>query len=205
MNTSRPATLLPLALAALVLPLAGCFGPPHGEASGRRDVTDTTGAEQASPKILPVALIEFSDQAPRELVRDLNNIPRIRDTQGPVTIIMGDINNRTRIVSSDDFEVAARRLRNNLINSDFAQSKMTFVERRQRMERLADRESVASEGLLASPPDYDPQLTYALNGDFYRVARGDTNLYYMEFQLVSFATNEIVFSNRYDLKQVVGD
>ena len=65
--------------------------------------------------------------------------------------------------------------------------------------------AVASENILADPPVYDPRTTYALNGDFYRIGRGETNQYYMEVQLVHFASNEIVFSDRYDAKHSTKD
>ena len=67
------------------------------------------------------------------------------------------------------------------------------------MANLRQRElGTASE----NEPRLDPQTTFVLNGDFYAIHRGNTNQYYMEFPLVSFATNEIVFSQRYDVKQL---
>ncbi len=198
----HPATFVALAglFAAGVLALAGCQTE-----SGRVGINDTTPAETASAQVLPTALIEFSDQAPRKLVEDLQQIKPVADTPGPVTIILGDINNKTGVTPSTDFEVAMARMRNNLINSTIANSKLRFVERRARMEQLSRREEVGSPNGAKGPMPYDPATTYTLNGDFYRIHRGNTNYYYMEFQLVSFATNQIVFSNRYDVKQVKTD
>jgi Peptidoglycan-synthase activator LpoB len=187
-----------------VLFAAGCVSD-RGNSGGRIDVSATTEAELDSPKVLPASLTEFSDQAAGRIVQDLINLPRIRDNAGRVTVILGDINNRTGIVSSTEFELVTARLRNKLINSDTARGTLRFVERRARMQDLAAREGVASEQVLADPPDYDPQTTYALNGDFYRIGRGETNQYYMEVQLVHFASNEIVFSDRYDAKHSTKD
>jgi hypothetical protein len=69
------------------------------------------------------------------------------------------------------------------------------------MARIAEREGVADGGFFADPADYDPAITFALNGDFKRISRGAINQYYMEFMLVHFATNNIVFDQSYDLKQ----
>lgn len=182
--------------------LAGCNRPPIGERSGRLDPYDTTGGETGSLRVLPVALTEFSDQVAQRLAQDLAHIPQIRNAQGRVTVLVGDIENKTGIVSSNDFEFVRSRLRNELLGSRYVTDRIKFVARRARMSRIAERERVADEGYYADPPDYDPSTTFALNGDFYRVRRGDTNQYYMEFQLVHFATNEIVFSDRYDSKQV---
>ena len=41
-----------------------------------------------------------------------------------------------------------------------------------------------------------------MNMDAYRIGRGDTGLYRMEVQIVSFTTNRIVFSNSYEMKQI---
>lgn len=196
-----------LVLGCMILFTAGPVGCQNyrGSSGGRLDVNSTTEAEWDSAKVLPASLVEFSDQASRQIVQDLVNLPRIRDNAGRVTVILGDINNKTGIVSSTEFEVVTARLRNNLINSDLARPTLRFVERRARMQDLAAREGVASDQILADPPDYDPQTTYALNGDFYRIARGETNQYYMEVQLVHFGSNEIVFSDRYDAKHSTKD
>jgi len=188
----------------LVGTLAGCV-TDRGNSGGRIDVSATTEAELDSAKVLPTSLVEFSDQASRRIVRDLVNLPRIRDDAGRVTVILGDINNKTGIVSSSEFEMMTARLRNNLINSGAARGTLRFVERRARMQDLAAREGVASDQVLADPPDYDPATTYALNVDVYRISRGETHQYYMEVQLVSFASNEIVFSDRYDDKHSTRD
>lgn len=193
-----------LATAVLVCPLAltACQGPE----SGRVGVSDTTPAETASAQVLPTALIEFSDKAPRELVRDLSHIKAIQDTKGPVTVILGDINNKTGIVSSNDFEVAMQRMRNNLINSSVANSKLQFVEPRARMEALSRREQVGSPNGTKGPLPYDPGKTYVLLGSFYRINRGNTNLYYMQFHLARFANNVIVGpAMTYTVKQVQTD
>jgi len=189
----------------IAIPLAGCHHPPQGRRAGRIDPYQTTHAEAASQKVLPVALTEFSDQVAQRVAQDLAEIPEIRDAKGRVTVLLGDINNKTRIVSSAEFDLVRRRLRNSLLNSPYVKDRIRFVERRIRMSRIAERERVASEGFDTGPADYDPNTTFALNGDFYRITRDRTNQYYMEFQLVHFATNEIVFSDRYDSKQVAHD
>ncbi len=202
MNSNMKRLGLVAVLGGITLIAVGCKSDPTGR---RIEVTETTTAELTSTKVLPVTLVEFSDQASRRIVEDLMVLPRIRDDAGRVTVILGDINNKTGIVSTNEFEVVTARLRNNLINSDIARGTLRFVEMRARMQDLAAREGVASGQILADPPDYDPQTTYALNGDFYRIGRGETNQYYMEVQLVHFATNEIVFSDRYDAKQTIDD
>jgi hypothetical protein len=200
----RNAKLAAALLGCVAMSVGGCVSD-RGSSGGRLAVTETTEAEWDSAKVLPVSLMEFSDQASRRIVEDLVILPRIRDDAGRVTVILGDINNKTGIVSSTEFEVVTARLRNNLINSDISRGTLRFVERRARMQDLAAREGVASGQILADPPDYDPATTYALNGDFYRIGRGETNQYYMEVQLVHFASNEIVFSDRYDSKHSTDD
>jgi len=188
-----------LALAAL----PACSGPQEGDSGGRVGVTATTSAERRSPKVLPAALIEFSDQAPARLIEDLRHLPEIANADGRVAILLGYLENKTQIVSSNDFEVARRRLQNNLINSNLARDKMRFFEDRARMENLAEKHKVAdAEGYIPDPAAFDAATTFALNGSFFRISRGNTNYYYMEFKLAHFATNEIIWSDRYEVKQV---
>ncbi|MFA9476822.1 hypothetical protein ACERK3_00815 [Phycisphaerales bacterium AB-hyl4] len=202
-RVARGSTLALLMLALLVS--VGCGY--RGQTSGRVDTGTTTEAERTDRegRILPVALVEFSDQTAQQLVQDLPAVRHIRDHDGRVTVLLGDLNNRTRVVSSNDFEAMQRRLRSNLLRSGTATEKLAFVERRGRMQDLAARERVASDGFLADPEDYDPQTTYTLNGNFYRINRGGTNHYYMDFELVHFATNEIVFNDMYEVRQVRTD
>lgn len=195
------AVSLAVAVALTLLLSAGCAH--RGQTSGRMDTGTTTEAERrdSAGRILPVALNEFSDEAAQQLVQDLPSLRHIRDTDGRVTVILGDLNNQTRVVSTNDFEMMQRRLRANLLRSGAATDKLAFVEQRARMQNIAQRERVASDGFLADPEDYDPQTTYALTGNFYRVNRGGTNQYYMDFQLVHFATNEIITGPMYEVKQ----
>jgi hypothetical protein len=183
-------------LAALLL-LGAC---QEDTSTYRRDPYGSTPAEGNSPEILPNSLMEFSDQFPQRLVQRLAAIPEIANSSKPVTVIMGDLNNKTQIVSSNDFEMVQHRIRANLVNSDFVSKHMIFVENRARMGALAGREGVGTPG-TSGPPPYDPETTFTLNGDFYRIARGDTSLYYMEYTLVNFKSNRLVFSDQYPSKQ----
>ncbi len=196
MQRSMKGVLIGLGAVWAAVLMVGC--PPKGTSAGRVDPTTTTDAERGSRKVLPVALMEFSDEVPRQLAQDLADLPIIRDTPGRVTVLMGDLNNKTGIVSSSEFEMVRSRIRNNLLQSDYVKQKLRFVESWDRMGWLMERELGSTQG--ARPPE-DASVAYALNGDFYRIERGDTNLYYMEFQLVHFETNEIVFSKRYEVKQ----
>ena len=186
---------------------AGCQTPPdYNDPPARVPVTTSTGAERDSVRIQPASLIEASDEVAQKLVRDLADTRVVREAPDRATIVIGDINNKTRIVSSDEFEMARSRIRNILLNSDYARDRVRWVENRARLLNIAAREGVGTSPETSGPPAYDPENTLALNGDFYRIERhdwqdGDTNLYYMEFQLVHFATNEIVRSYRYEVKQ----
>ena len=189
--------LTALLLLSATLVSLGCSGP-----RGRVDPYETTRAEKDSEQVLPVALLEFADQVPERLTQDLYDLPMIGETPGRVLVLIGDFNNRTRNVPTSDFELIAQRIRNRLINSENASGKLRFTEKRRRIERLADEEMVQNaEGTPVGAPAYDAATTYILAGDFHRIDRGDTNLYYMQFQLVNAGNNEIVFSDSYEVKQ----
>lgn len=194
-----PLPMLGLVLGAALA--AGC-NPPQGDRGSRVDPGTVTTAERRSPGVLPTDLKEFSDQVSQRVAQDIAMIPEIKNAPGRVTVIVGDINNKTGIVSSNDFEYVRSRLRNNLLQSAYVKDKIRFVENRARMSGLRERELVGPNANNAEPPNYDPATTFALNGDFYRIARGDSNLYYMEFQLVHFKSNEIVFSDRYEERKI---
>ncbi len=195
-----------LPLVGLGLLAAGCTSEPAGYHQGRVPVSGTTDAEINNDLIFPAALIEASDQFAQQFAQDLSTMPIVAQTNGPITVIVGDVNNKTGIVGSSDFEMLAARLRNSLLQSKYVTDKVHFVESRARMQNLAAREGVGENPVAAGPPQYDPATTYALNLDVYRVGRvsseGDTNYYYIEAELVNFKTNQIVEApRRYEIKQ----
>lgn len=192
-----------LSAMAMVVALAfGCSSPPRGSSGGRIDIASTTGAETADARVLPVSLMEFSDQAAQQIAQDLSELKEIAPNGVRSTIILGDINNKTQIVSSDEFELARSRMRNSLLQSKYVRGKVAWVENRARLAQLAAREGVGTVDNPAGPDRYDPVNTFTLNMDVFRIGRGAVNQYYMEAQLVNFKTNEIIFSNRYEVKQV---
>jgi len=95
-----------------------------------------------------------------------------------------------------------RAIRNRLLQSQFMRGRILFKESPARMAAIAGRENVA-------PPDptpLDPKNTYTLNGNFYllhRYANGqEINQYSIEFQLVNFASGEILpVGSQYVVKQ----
>ena len=188
-----------LAGAAVVgLALAiGCESRPKG----RIEIDQTLKSEQSARRILPSALYEFSDQVPQALAQKLADIPQVRDADDRATIIVGDIYNKTGIVSNNEFELVRSRIRNSLLQSAYMRNRLRFVENRARMARIADRELVGESADEAGPPNYDPKTAFAINMDVYRIERGKANYYYLEYQLVHFKSNEIVFSDRIDTKQ----
>ncbi|MFI4861195.1 MAG: hypothetical protein ACIAXF_10980 [Phycisphaerales bacterium JB063] len=208
----RPTSRLILT-AALVVPmtLVGCQSKKY---VGRVPVEETTPGEARNPQQLPVTLSEFSALVPEDLLNQLPELPEISEIDGPVVILMGDVQNKTGVTPTADYEYVVSGIRSRLINSRIARSKLVFVERRARVEGQAARERVASapveqpdgslvwNGGVYFVPDYDAANTFVMNMDAYRVGRGDTGLYAMEVQLVSFTTNRIVFSNRYEMKQI---
>lgn len=183
--------------------LAGCQTiPPRGNSGGRISTDVTTPAERNDARPLLVAYMEFSDQVSRQLAQDLVALDLIGPGGNRSTVILGDISNKTSgLVATQEFEMVRSRIRNNLLQSKHARSQIKWVENRARMQQLAAREGVGSNVQPAGPPLYDPNNTFALNGDMYRLNRGPVNQYYMEFMLVNFATNELVFTKRYEIKQ----
>lgn len=194
--------MLIAAVAAGPVFLAGCERTKRG----RVPITEQTRGEERSDRILPIGLIEFSDQASELLKSELYGLPEVRDTAGPITVILGDINNQTAgVVPTSDFELVTSRIRSKLLNSNVGQNKVMFVERRARMQGLAAREDIRGANdpdAPANPPAYDAATTYTMNLDVYRVNRNNTNLYGMDMTLVSFSNNRIVFSDTYEIKQV---
>lgn len=213
MNTMTSRWMMMLMAAALLFGGVGCKGTD----SRRVPTGETTRPELDDKRQLPVSLIEFRESASADILQALPTARGISDTPERVTVLMGDINNKTTSMSTNDYEYVASGIRSNLIRSQAAGNKMKFVEKRRRVENIAANERVATGpgpdeaqgeeikwgGGSYYVPDYDANFTYGMFMDVYEIRRGKTGLYYIEVQLVSFATNEIIYSFQTETKQVI--
>ncbi|HYF14405.1 MAG TPA: hypothetical protein VD971_04950 [Phycisphaerales bacterium] len=194
----------------LVAVLAGCQQPPRGNTGGRIDPVRTTPAEMGDPRVLPTALFEFSDQVAQQLAADLKDVPELSG-EYRATVVFGDIANKTGIVPTSDFEAFLKRTRQSLMQSRNVLRNVRFVENKARVDQLIRRESSSSQDLLqegrrTERADLNPDHTYFLNGEMYRVERGGSavNLYMLSCNLVRMSDGEIVWTNSpYEIKQGV--
>lgn len=205
--------MLTLLAAALLFGVVGC----QGTNSRRVPTGETTRPELDDRRQLPVSLIEFREGASASILQALPTMRGISDTPERVTILMGDINNKTTSMSTNDYEYVLSGIRSNLIRSQAGSSKLKFVEERRRVENIAAKERVATApapqaaqgeeirwgGGSYYVPDYDASTTYALLMDVYEIRRGKAGLYYIEAMIVSLADNSIVDSYKTETKQVM--
>ncbi|MFK7788269.1 MAG: hypothetical protein AB8C95_02095 [Phycisphaeraceae bacterium] len=205
--------MMMLTLGALMFGAVGC----QGTNSRRVPVGETTRPELDDPRQLPVSLLEFQEAAAADILQALPTVRGISDRPERATILLGDINNKTTSMSTNDYEYVVSGLRSRLIRANASRDKLKFVEARRRVENIASKERVATApapqpaqgeeikwgGGSYYVPDYDANSTYGLFMDVYEIRRNKTGLYYVEAQLVSFSTNEIVYSYRSETKQVL--
>lgn len=179
---------------------AGCTtnDPPRGLPSGRVDVGHSTPAEAGDVRVLPADYMEYADQLASALVLDLPTVPAFN--QGVrSTIVYGDIMNKTGNISSAEFELVREKMKNRLMQSQSFRQNFRFLISKAHLEELRAMETGPSGAAVGDR--IDQASTYFLNGTMYRVARGDTSLYLMTFQLVSFTSGEIVWTKDYESKR----
>lgn len=178
--------------------LGGCqTPPPTGSGSGRVPVGWSTPAEAGDARPLPDDLIAFSDDWSQSLMRDLADLPEFAPGPERVTIVYGDIQNKTDYVSSEEFELVRERIKDNLLTSRTFRERFRFIIGRAQLEELRARE-VGDPGVGVR---FDERSTYLLNGSMFRIGRGDTQTYYFNFELVNFGDGTIVWSDRYEGKR----
>ncbi len=193
---------------ALAVPsfFAGCSAPPRGEPTGRADVYDTTPAEKYDRQILPSALAENSDQVAEQLAADLSGLPELQ--QFRVTVVFGDLANKTGIVPTSDFEAFRQRTRQKLMQSPMVNNNIRFIENRARFESLQSKENIGTGGTDSdlAKAVRNPEHTYFLNGSMYRVSRGaneSVNLYELAWELMRASDGSLVWSSApYEVKQI---
>lgn len=206
-TTGRWAALL---LGATLLWSLACS---KGDRGGRVGVSEVTEGERKSGQIYGGDLFSASDDVAMALAGDINRLSE-EDWGGyRVTLILGDISNKTRAMPTSDFEVVRDRIKNKLSKSRLFRDNVKVVANRQRVESMNrkelgnDDEDLLDEG----KPDKtkmrtgNPEYTFYLLGNAYAVHRGDTVLYYMAFTLTRAADGEEVFAQDYEVKYRVDD
>ncbi len=193
-STSRVFLLL---VASGALAAGGCQNPPTGQSEGRIPVGQSTSAEAQDPRPLPDDLVDFSDRLSESLIRDLPGVPALMNAPERVTLLYGQIDNRTGIVPSDEFEMVRERMKDNLLKSRTFNERFRFLVDRATLEQIRSREVYDA----AVGERFNRPTTYVINGSMFRSARGPTNFYYMNFELMNFDTGELVWSERYESKR----
>ncbi len=193
-----------LAICVIAGLMWGCDTTPKGNAGGRIDPYRSTGSDAASDRANIPAMLEFSDSVAAALAQNLSDIDSIQQSKTKVVLELGTIANHTQ-TPSDDFEMIQHRIRDTLLGSKLVRSRFIMVEGRWRMNTEEAR--INGDNPNAPPPatpgtaQYDPKLTYVLQGDFYESERGDRREYYFNFQLTNEFSREIVFQKQFDLAQ----
>lgn len=180
--------------------LAACAStppPPRGSSSGRIPGEVSTPAEVNDPRILPADYLAFADQAAQGLIIDLPEVPAFHGTQSRVTILYGDIQNETQIISSSEFAFVREKIKNTLLRSRTFNDNFRFLISRAQLDELRRREV----NTPTDPNRFDENNTYLLNGTMFRINRGNVNQYLITFQLVNFTSGEVVWLRDYQSKQ----
>lgn len=183
--------------AAMVLGACASQPPPRGSSSGRIPPGVSTPAEVADPRILPADYWTFADQAAQGLILDLPQVPEFHERPGRITILFGDIQNETGIISTTEFAAVREKIKNNMLQSRTFNQNFRFLVSRAQLDELRRREV----NTPTNPDRFDERSTYTLNGTMYRIGRGNVNDYLITFQLMNFSDGQIVWVRDYQSRQ----
>ncbi len=196
----------PTLLLITLLILPACQEPPRGDSGGRVSVGSTTPGEASSGLMRTSDLVEASDDVALALAQDVDHMVDQDFAGQRVTVVLGDIANKTSKMSTTDFEFVRDRVKSKLMDSRVVRDNARFVENRARRESLRQRElgqtgdqKVGHTSDLPQPAVNEDYFLF-LNGNMYSVDRPDTRLYYLKFELMRSSTGETVFSKDYEVK-----
>jgi uncharacterized lipoprotein YehR (DUF1307 family) len=198
-----------LVFVSVVIVLAGCGDKTKGYSSGRVDLAQTTSAERNSGKILIGDLAAASSKIAEEFVMQLNRIAEEEWSGYRVTLIVGDIANKTSgraRISTTEFEYVRDRILSQLTKNKTFRDNVKVTRKSSRIEQLKTREKMNSGNLLDDDSNANAidrgndKYVYFLNADMYTINRGTTSLYNLKFTVDSAHDGAIVFSENYEVK-----
>lgn len=194
-----------VALCSVAL-MSACETAPRGDTGGRVPVGSTTSGEASTGLMRTADLATASDDVALALAQDIDRISSEDFQNRRITVVFGDIMNKTSKMPTTDFEYVRDRIKSKLMDSRVVRNNVKFVENRSRRESLRQRELGQSGDQKIGHTSELPQPTINeeffvfLNGNMYSVDRPDTRLYYLKFELMRSSDGETVFSNDYEVK-----
>lgn len=192
-------------LAAAGLVATGCSAP-EGKSGGRVPISQMTEGERRTDQMRTADLAEASDQVAQAVAADIGRLAEQDFGDYRVTVMVGDIENTSQTMPTQDFEYVRDRIRNKLLSSAMVRDNVKFVEKRRRVEKLNEREFGGQEDVLQEGTGQpgierpDVKYTFYLNGTSRGIHRGDTHLLTIAFELTRASDGEIVFSQMYEQK-----
>lgn len=189
-----------IALACLV----GC----ESRRGGRIDIYEDSPAALGGQEMPLRDLVEAADVVAEALIADINRLSD-QDWGGyRVNLVLGDFQNKTRKMRSDDFELMQNRIKNSLMSSRLFRDNVKVFSDLTRIEDLNSQQGIGGRGdpmqeRVTEPgasAALNPQYTFHLNGDAYGAHRGPVHYYYIALTLVRASDREQVFSKDYEMK-----
>lgn len=191
-------------LGAIVL--AGCSSPPLGDRTGRVEPGRTTEPEKSSGQVYISDLDDATDRMASKFISDLNTRLaesdfRVDGQPQKVTIVFGDIINKSGSMPSSDLEAIRANFQSMVMESEILRANCRFVKSRADFERLRSTE-FGSAGANTSPTGsgvrtLDPRFTYFLNQEIYGINRGSTRQFTINFSLMRASDGEEVWKPNY--------
>jgi len=147
-------------------------------------------------------LREAAAETGQSLASDLTELVRYDFGGERVAMFLGDIDNRTQSVSTNDFDVVQRTMRSELYNNRFFRDNIQLRETGSRTQNLSNRERQASGDPFAEEDGFeglkvDADYVFFLNGDARKLDRRDATGFFLEMTLTRESNGEIVWTNSY--------
>ncbi len=204
--------VLIIAAAFVAAIVSGCESQPkQGNTGGRVDPYKTTIADERSPEISTVGLLEFSDKVAESLVSRISSISEITSRPEKVVLELGALDNQTR-TSTRDYNQIRRRIMSRMVNSDILRKYANVMEAPEVMDGQARRlgqeapPDLIDEGGQADTGTarYSKDKTYLMNGYFGEQVRGGgaKSTYFLQITLTHLGSRRVVFSEDFDMAQV---
>lgn len=182
--------LLVASSALPIVALTSCANQPETRAPtierGEAPIQDLRAAAESIAQAFAADLQEMADRS-------------FGDSR--VVVLLGDIANKTGTMSTNDFEIVQRKIRQILNRDRLFRENVQLRETARRVRALSEKER---EGRTSEPMrqfeglNVDADKVFFLTGDAFMANRRGESLLYLEFTLVRESNAEMVFTREYE-------
>jgi hypothetical protein len=164
------------------------------------------GCASDKPPAPPVPdMIHFSDDTATALTKEIPNLPDIKKLDEKGILELGEVENHSKVIPTDEFRLMQSRIENGLMHSADITDVLFPIEDAGAMAKEWERSQgkptedplQETDAKKAGISRFDPSKTFVLRGKLFEADRDGKGYFYFTITLVNLESRKLIFTKDY--------